>query len=322
MRKPDATASFFAKESNRRTAHSTQRVLGSALYLLPLLCAVYVVEPLPPAFTLLLPVLWLLMELGGVRFAGLTLIFLQDIALRHGIAWAVGAAAVYTILAGAILIPCMLKRPEGAELRRRWPEALHGGLTLGAAIMMSFYQCSGYFAVGARGAGMLDLLRGYLGLGFYPNWRTVLFSTVMLVVLITWPRKFKTLSKTLPGGFAGLVLVTALNILLNPVAARSAVAELPLPLPFLRRVPISALSMLLIFAAWEEVPWGKIRDCFKEKRAFAMLLLVLIPAAMFCFDLLWVSAGLMLVWGLQKLACLIHEKRGRVGKGALVPHGQ
>ena len=311
---------FFAKESNCRIIGSIKRFLGSALYLLPLLCAVYVVEPLPLAFAGFLLALWPLMEIAGVRFAGLTLIFLQDVALRHGNTWAIVAAAAYAVLAGILLLTCK-ENSEATEPHRRWPAAFYPGVTLGAAVMMSFYQCSGYFAVRAQGAGMAALLRSYTNLGFYPNWRTVLFSTILLVVLITWPRKFKSLSKVVPAGFVGLPLVTALNILLNPVAARSAVLELSLPfLPFLRRMPISALSMLLIYAAWEEVPWKKIKACFKERRIFDMILLPLIPVAMFCFDLLWVFAGLALVWGLQKLARLIHDKRGGIRERALIPH--
>jgi hypothetical protein len=69
----------------------------------------------------------------------------------------------------------------------------------------------------------------------------------MMVVLITYPRKFRRLSKTLPAAFLGFVLVLALNLLLNPVAARSNVGEFSADfLPLLRRTPISALSMLLI----------------------------------------------------------------------------
>ena len=154
---------FFAKESNRR-------IIGSILTLLPLLCAVYVVEPLPLAFAGFLPALWLLMEKAGVRFAGLTLIFLQDVALRHGSTWGIVAAAVDTVLAGGLLLFCS-RHSEAAQPHRRWhSEAteLHRrwypGLSIGAAVMMAFYHCSGYFAVGAQGAGMPDLLRCYRNL--------------------------------------------------------------------------------------------------------------------------------------------------------------
>jgi len=141
------------------------------------------------------------------------------------------------------------------------PRALYPILSIGAAAVMTLYQTAGYFATGAFGLGVPELLRSYRMLGFHPNWRTVLFSTIMMVILITWPRKFKTLSRWLPSGFVGIVTVTGLNLLLNPNPARTVVGELPLPwLPFFNRMPISALSMLLIFAAWEEVPYARVKE--------------------------------------------------------------
>jgi hypothetical protein len=316
----------LAKEPLRRAA-------GSALYLLPLLLAVCAVQPWPLAFAGCLLALWLPMEKAGARAAGLTLVLLQDIALRHfsGVRdphWGI-AALLCLALTGELVVLYYARRQEtkglaqGREsegMRRlarilRPPAALYPGASAGAAVMMTLYQGSGYFAVGAQGAGIPALLRSYRNLGFHPNWRTVLFSTIMLVVLIAWPRKFKSLSKVLPAGFAGVVLVTALNLLLNPLAGRSTVAELPLHfLPFLRRMPISALSMLLIYTAWEEVPWKKIKACFRERRGFDMVLLALIPAAMLRFDLLWVCAGAALVWG---AACAVrYAAQWRKGRGA------
>jgi len=212
------------------------RVAGSVLYFLPLLCAVYVLEPWPPLPALCLLALWPLMERANLRIAGVTLVFLQSVLLRLGLAWGIAAGVVYVILAGYILFR-----------KIKLPAALHVGLTISAAIVMSLYQCSGYFAVGAHGAGLIELMRSYRGLGFHPNWRTVLFSTIMLVILITWPRKFKRLSKIVPAGLVGVTITALLNILLNPVAAHSPVAEFP----FLR-IPLSVFSMLLIFIAWEE----------------------------------------------------------------------
>jgi len=310
-----------------------RRAAGSALYLLPLLLAVCAVPPWPLAFAGCLLALWLPMEKAGARATGLTLVLLQDIALRHfdGVRdvppyWGI-AALLCLALAGELVILYHARRQEGKgiaqgcksegvqRLARRFrpPAALYPGASAGAAVMMTLYQCSGYFAVGAQGAGIPALLRSYRNLGFHPNWRTVLFSTVMLVVLIAWPRKFKSLSKVLPAGFAGVVLVTALNLLLNPVAARSTVAELPLHfLPFLRRMPISALSMLLIYTAWEEVPWKKIKACFRERRGFDMVLMALVPIAMLRFDLLWVCAGAAAVWGVAcAVRCAAQRRKGR-----------
>jgi hypothetical protein len=277
-----------------------ERSLGSALTLFPLLLAAVTMEPYGLTMAACLAALWWPMERAGLRLAGPVLILLQDIALRHGNAQGIIAALLCVALVGEGLLLCAQRETShtirllGERLRA--PRAFYPGLSLGAAAMMALYQGSGYFAVGARGAGVLALLRSYRGLGFHPNWRTVLFSTVMLVVLITWPRKFKRLSRALPSYFVGLVTVTALNYLLNPDPLRSTVAEFPAPwLPFFHRTPVSALSMALIFAAWEEVPWARVRECFKSPARGAVPVAA-IAAAMCGFDLLWVLAGMAALW--------------------------
>jgi len=171
--------------------------------------------------------------------------------------WQAGGAAVW--LAWSIAVADALA-PQLRQCRFQ-PKALYPCLSIGAAAVMTLYHTAGYFATGAFGYGIPALLRSYRMLGFHPNWRTVLFSTIMMVILITWPRKFPRFSKTLPSGFVGIVTVTALNLLLNPDSVRSVVAELPLAwLPFFNRMPISALSMLLIFAAWEAVPYAQVKE--------------------------------------------------------------
>ena len=278
----------------------TEKITGSVLTLFPLLLAALVMEPYGIPLATCLAALWWPMERAGLRMAGIVLIVLQDIALRHGNTQGIIAALLCVALVGEILL-LYAQREKSDEIRllgerTKPPRAFYPGLALGAALMMSLYQCSGYFAVGARGAGMIALLRSYRGLGFHPNWRTVLFSTVMLVILITWPRRFKRISRAVPSYFVGLVAVTALNFLLNPDPLRSTVAEFPVGwLPFFSRTPASALSMILIFAAWEEIPWSRVRQCLRSP-ARGAIPLALIAAAMFSFDLLWVLAAMAVFW--------------------------
>jgi len=165
--------------------------------------------------------------------------------------------------------------------------------------------------VGASGAGIPALLRSYRGLGFHANWRTVLFSTIMLVILITWPRRFKRLSRALPAAFVGLVAVTALNFALNPDPLRSTVLELPVGwLPFFNRAPVSALSMVLIFAAWEEVPWRRVRECLQSPARGAVPLAGIV-AAMCGFDLLWVLAGMAVLWDALCTMRILRSKKSK-----------
>jgi len=292
-----------------------EKILGSLLTLFPLLLAALAMEPYGIPLAACLAALWWPMERAGLRMTGIVLIVLQDIALRHGNNQGIVAALLCVALVGEVLLLYALraKTPNIMLLGEKIqpPRPFYPGLALGAALMMALYQGSGYFAVGASGAGIPELLRSYRGLGFHPNWRTVLFSTVMLVVLITWPRKFKRLSRALPAGFVGLVAVTALNFLLHPDPVRSTVLEFPAPwLPFFSRVPVSALSMALIFAAWEEIPWKRVRDCLRAPARGAVPM-ALIAAGMCSFDLLWVLAAMAAVWDGMCVGRFVKSKKDK-----------
>ena len=239
-----------------------KQILGSVLAIIPLLFAAVVLRPFP----------W---EGQG------------------GVVWLSWAIAV---------LSAVISNLQQHVYTSRLPKALYPGIAIGAAVVLTLYQTSGYFDTGASGYSVHELLLSYRMFGFHPNFRTVLFSTIMMVVLITWPRKFPQFSKTLPAGVVGVVVVTALNMLLNPVAARSVVPELlPHWLPFFGRLPTSALSMLLIFAAWDNIPYARVKALFQEHRVFELTLFFALIGTLFWFHWLWVLAGAGLVCGLWRL---------------------
>jgi len=280
-------------------------MLGSVLRLIPVLLAASLFAPhwLLPSVCMLL--LWYPMERAKLPLVGVSYILLQDFTLRHNRAEGIIAAALFVIFAAGLLLLYAAKGEKSERMRAILapPKAFYPALTIGAAVVMTLYQCAGYFATGAQGAGMFALIASYKNLGFHPNWRTVLFSTVMMVVLITWPRKFKRLSKVLPAGFVGIVLVALLNLLQYPNPSHTPVADLA----FIR-LPVSALSMLLIFLAWNEVPWQRLKAVILENSLPERALLCAVPVLMFCFDLFWVMAGLLIAW---EITCVVKYLRHR-----------
>ncbi|MCL2445318.1 MAG: hypothetical protein FWD06_00915 [Oscillospiraceae bacterium] len=173
---------------------------------------------------------------------------------------------------------------------RFWPlPGLYPGLGMGLAVRVTMHQTAGYFATGAVGASMHELLLSYRMWGFHPNWRTVLFSTIMMVVLITWPRKFPRLRRFLPASVVGIIVTTLLNLALYFDATRVIIPELFL------RIPASPLAMLLIFTAWEHVPYGKL----KGLKWHQIVLLCVIVGTMFWFNPLWVVLGCALAWAVS-----------------------
>lgn len=96
---------------------------------------------------------------------------------------------------------------------------------LSGALAVTVLFTTDYFGIGATGNTPAEMISSYLSLGFHPNWRGVLYGTIVLVVMITFPRKFKNLSKTLNASFIALIGVTLLNLLLNPADMISAIRE-------------------------------------------------------------------------------------------------
>jgi len=280
--------------------------LGSALRLAPILLAAGVLGPHALLPGLCVAALWIPMERARLPLIGLIYVLLQDVTLRHNRIESLVAALLFAALGIGMLLLYAAKGEKAGRLRAKLapPDALYPAVTMGAAAIMTLYQCAGYFGTGAQGAGLFALLRSYRNLGFHPNWRTVLFSTIMMVVLITWPRKFPRLSKALPSGFVGVLIVTALNAILYWDPARSPVPELGVT-----RLPVSALSMLLIFVAWEEVPWKRLKTVVLENHLFERVLLCVVPVMMFCYDLLWVMAGLFVMWEILFLVGIVKMRR-------------
>ena len=69
------------------------------------------------------------------------------------------------------------------------------------------------------------MIASYLSLGFHPNWRGVLYGTIVMVVMITFPRKFKKATKIFSASFIALIISTLLNLFLNPSDMITAIRE-------------------------------------------------------------------------------------------------
>ena len=118
--------------------------------------------------------------------------------------------------------------PAAARQRLSDP-ALRAGFFPAAAFAVTALETTNYFGIGAVGGTVRDILADYVSLGFHPNWRGVLYGTIALVLLITYPRKFKTLHKKISSAFVVLLIVLPLHLLLVPDAAHSPINEIGRP---------------------------------------------------------------------------------------------
>lgn len=194
-----------------------------ALTLFPLVLSVGVCSPFGAASA---PAAAVLALIAGAVFrisfvpTYLALLPVFTVAYRYGASG--GCAAM---LLGGVLIFALSFLPQRVRQALRAP-AVWPAFLIAAAFSTTALQTTRYFGIGAVGGTVTEILRDYVSLGFHPNWRGILYGTIVMVVLITYPRKFKRLSRALPAAFVSLLITFPLHLLLVPDAAHSPVAEL------------------------------------------------------------------------------------------------
>lgn len=99
------------------------------------------------------------------------------------------------------------------------------GVMLACAMTVTVMLTTHYFGIGATGNNVTEMLGSYLSLGFHPNWRGVLYGTIVMVIMITFPRKFKNLNKIIKAPFIAIAVTLILNFFLNPSEMPTAINE-------------------------------------------------------------------------------------------------
>ena len=99
-------------------------------------------------------------------------------------------------------------------------------IMLASALTVTILETTHYFGIGATGNIVEQMISSYRSLGFHPNWRGILYGTIVLVLMITYPRKFKKADKVVRAPFVALILTLALNIVLNPADMISPIKEI------------------------------------------------------------------------------------------------
>ena len=121
-----------------------------------------------------------------------------------------------------------------------------GAVMISTALTVTALFTTDYFGIGASGNTFREIMESYVSLGFHPNWRGVLYGTIVLVIMITFPRKFKKASKVIDFAFVALVFTTVLNFFLNPPYMTTAIKEIGefAGVSFRLRIPASDISVV------------------------------------------------------------------------------
>ena len=92
-------------------------------------------------------------------------------------------------------------------------------IMISAALTITVLVTNDYFGIGANGNTVIQMLRSYRSFGFHPTWRGILYGTIVMVIMITYPRKFKKASKIVSAAFVAVIATYLLNLLLVPQGA-------------------------------------------------------------------------------------------------------
>ena len=126
-----------------------------------------------------------------------------------------------TVIAGAVLFFAVSRIQNALKV----PESVMLGASVGLAFSVTALLTTYYFGIGANGATVFEMLKNYRYLGFHPNWRGVFYGTITLFAMITYPFKFRRLSKYLPAEVVSLAIPFVLNLLLNPNGETTPILE-------------------------------------------------------------------------------------------------
>lgn len=112
------------------------------------------------------------------------------------------------------------------ELKPLFASPAVSGIMLATALTVTVLFTTDYFGIGAVGNTVSEMIASYVSLGFHPNWRGVLYGTIVMVIMITLPRKFKKFSKTVSASFIALAATLLLNLALNPADMATSITEI------------------------------------------------------------------------------------------------
>ncbi len=124
-----------------------------------------------------------------------------------------------------LIISALFYEKAKIKLELLSDSSVAGSLMLSCALITTVLFTTDYFGIGATGNTAKEMIESYLSLGFHPNWRGVLYGTIVMVVMITFPRKFKKATKVISAAFIALLVSTILNLFLNPSDMITAIRE-------------------------------------------------------------------------------------------------
>jgi hypothetical protein len=153
-------------------------------------------------------------------------IYAPDVFLLIPVHYVVSECGSYYLpvcIVGGVIISYLLSK---IIKRNHRINSVIAWVTLVLALVATIILTNQYFGIGASGSTAIEMLKSYRSLGFHPHFRGLLYGTITLFAMITYPFKFRKLNKTLPSEFMTLLIPLILNLFLNPVKNLTTVNEI------------------------------------------------------------------------------------------------
>ncbi|MBE6800487.1 MAG: hypothetical protein E7529_04715 [Ruminococcaceae bacterium] len=153
-------------------------------------------------------------------------IYAPDVFLLIPVHYVVSECGNYYLpicIVGGVIIYYLLSRIIKINSRIN---SIIAWVTLLLALVATVILTNQYFGIGASGSTAIEMLKSYRSLGFHPLFRGLLYGTITLFAMITYPFKFRKLNKKLPAEFMTLLIPLVLNLFLNPEKELTTINEI------------------------------------------------------------------------------------------------
>lgn len=164
----------------------------------------------------------------------------------HYVVWECGIYHLPVCMAGGAIIYFILSK---IIKRSKRINSIIAWITLILALVATVILTNLYFGIGATGSTAIEMLKGYRSLGFHPHFRGLLYGTITLFAMITYPFKFRKLNKRVPAEFMTLLIPLILNLFLNPQKELTTVNEIDtfkIPFDFSGNFELTNISALIL----------------------------------------------------------------------------
>ncbi|NBK97524.1 MAG: SulP family inorganic anion transporter [Erysipelotrichia bacterium] len=141
---------------------------------------------------------------------------LLPLSLKYGIKGVLTAG----LLSGVILL--IVASLKIGKLVSYIPAPVITGFTSGIAIVIAIGQIDNFFGTVSKGENAITKLSSYATLGFSPNWYAVMFGVLVVLIMVFYPKKWKSI---VPSSLAAIIISLVLNLILFPDASNSVVME-------------------------------------------------------------------------------------------------